>query len=79
MTSRRAKKRNKLFSDWNEFLKWLTDYRGYLLEADQENADLRIIDQQFKRRLVGRNNCAFKATRMHKYRKNALDITTFHD
>lgn len=34
-----------------DFMEWLNDFHCYLVEADFENIDLRVIIQQFKRKL----------------------------
>lgn len=52
-----------------EFVYWLEDFRGYLLEADFENIDINIIIRQFKRRLKRLPRTWATVTRLHDYIK----------
>lgn len=73
MTNARITKKLKTIEDeiWN-FNYWMADLRGYLLEADHENIDLRIIYRQFKRRLKRERIKIATATRMAYYIKVAM-------
>ncbi|ARV76965.1 hypothetical protein PHABIO_334 [Pseudomonas phage Phabio] len=73
MTNNRITKKLKTLDDelW-AFHYWMADLRGYLLEADHENIDLRIIFRQFKRRLKRERIKIATVTRMHYYVKVAL-------
>lgn len=74
MKLRQRKKQRQLNHDLQLLSEWFIDYRGYLLEAIHENVDLRIIDQQFKKRMLrkGNYNRYFKRTQMNRYRKEAI-------
>lgn len=64
----RIKKKKHDLDRANEaFIYWLQDLRGYLLEADHENIDLRIIHGQFKRRLKRMKRRVGSVTRMTAY------------
>ena len=73
--TRIEKKRADHWRDFDAIMEWHQDHRGCLLEAMEENSDLRIIQRQFKRRWTtrGRHNRYFSRTRMIEYMHIAID------
>lgn len=71
-SQRQKKKDEQVTKCLRMFMEWLADFRGYLLEADHENIDLRIIKRQFKRKLKRLPKGWWSVTRMEGYAKTAL-------
>lgn len=72
MSKRLKKKRKKEITCTRLMLEWFSDLRGYLLEADYENIDKRIIIRQAKRRLKLLPKHWYTATRLSYYVRGAL-------
>lgn len=77
--TRVEKKQADHWRDFDAIMEWHQDHRAYLLEAMDENTDLRIIQRQFKRRMVagGRRNRYFRRNRMIEYLYLAIDNPRF--
>lgn len=67
-----TKKKEKLEHGLELFMYWMSDLRGFLLEADHENIDLRIIRRQFKRKLKRMKPKYGTVTRLQYYCKVAV-------
>lgn len=67
-----TKKKEKLERGLELFMYWMSDFRGFLLEADHENIDLLIIRKQFKRKLKRMKPKYGTATRLQYYCKVAV-------
>jgi len=65
--TRQQKKTEKETKQLRLFLDWMSDLRGYLLEADHENIDRRIIIKQFKRKLKRMPKGWYTVTRLAGY------------
>lgn len=72
MSKRIKKKQNKEIACTRLMLEWFSDLRGYLLEADYENIDKRIIIRQAKRRLKLLPKHWYTVTRLTYYVRCAL-------
>lgn len=67
-----TKKKEKLERGLELFMYWMSDFRGFLLEADHENIDLLIIRKQFKRKLKRMKPKYGTVTRLQYYCKVAV-------
>lgn len=72
LNKRQEKKRHTQAVRFTNYVMWMMDLRGYLLEADHENIDMRIILRQFKRRIKREPTFAV-VTNMTRYCRTAID------
>lgn len=74
--TRLEKKEADLDRDLGLWMEWFQDFRGAMLEALEENIDVRVIVRQFKRKMIRRGNYNrwFNRTRMGHYEQVALDM-----
>lgn len=75
--TRLQKKNRTTVEEATAFCYWLQDLRGYLLEADFEGINQRIILNQFKRRLKRLKGDIGRVTNLMKYRDLAMGKRQF--